>query len=173
MISIAPKNYILNRVKVYKKEIPANQTDNPVPDENGNFVMDPKIGLKRVSKYLNKHIDMEAFERCLKGEIIMGENLGFHTKEVTRGNYLLFKDVVNKVALSGIHTKMVVLGDGSCAPFIHGWNSTAYKIENSEIENSEIVNENATEKIPTPPDFIMSGGEVYIQLTDGATISVF
>jgi hypothetical protein len=89
--------------------------------------MDPKIGLKGVSKYLNKHIDMEAFERCLKGEIIMGENLGFHTKEVTRGNYLLFKDVVNKIALSGIHTKMVVLDDGSCCPFIHGLNANSYR----------------------------------------------
>jgi hypothetical protein len=68
---------------------------------------------------------------------------------------------------------MVVLGDGSCAPFIHGLDSSAYKTVNSEIENSEIVNENATEKIPTPPDFIKLGDEIYIRLTDGATISVF
>jgi hypothetical protein len=141
MISIAPKDYILNRVKVYKKEkeIPANQTDNLVRDENGNFVMDPKIGLKGVSKYLNKHIDMVAFERCLKGEIIMGENIGFHTKAVTPGNYMLFKDVVNKVALSGIHTKMVVLDDGSCSPFIHGLDSKAYRNVNETV--NEIVNE--------------------------------
>jgi hypothetical protein len=106
--------------------------------------MDPKIGLKGVSKYLNKHIDMDAFEPCLKGEIIMGENIGFHTKPITRGNYLLFKEVVNKVALSGIHTKMVVLEDGSCVPFTQGLDSTACITVNEPVNESVNETENVT-----------------------------
>jgi hypothetical protein len=112
MIALAPKNYILHRVV-------GKNTD-------GTFAMDYKKGLKGVSKEKNPDIDYKAFRRCyFDGDVIPGENIGFHTKNID-GNFMVVKDKVRKIALSGVHTKMVVMEDGICAPFIKGLTSADY-----------------------------------------------
>jgi hypothetical protein len=42
------------------------------------------------------------------------------------GEQVMVKNLINKVAISGIHTKMVVLENQSCAPYIYGMNADSY-----------------------------------------------
>ncbi|GHU18664.1 hypothetical protein FACS189472_07320 [Alphaproteobacteria bacterium] len=146
MIALAPKNYILRRVQQYgeKKDIPPTQTDAYKRNPDGSFKMGYKVGLKGVNKYRNAQINYDAFKGCYEsGTIVMGQNCGFHPLKAKslnadaktmipsssnlRKDYVVVKSEVNKVALSGVHTKMVVMADGVCAPFIYGLTSKNYR----------------------------------------------
>jgi hypothetical protein len=138
MIALAPKNYRLLRVKADNKTggwMKVKEIPNPLPQrmkeddyvKSGDefFVLDYRIGLKGVDKKRNSEIDADAFRRSIfNGEVIYGENCGFHVKKVNdqqqTGNYKLMKETVRKVAISGVHTKMVVMDNLRCAPFFYG-----------------------------------------------------
>ncbi|GHU20237.1 hypothetical protein FACS189472_11240 [Alphaproteobacteria bacterium] len=138
MIALAPKNYILHRVKEYKKaeDIPKTQNDAWMRDKNGDFIMDYKKGLKGVNKDNNKHINFEAFQKCLlEGKITAGKNCTFQPRKNMeakekgdRADYTLSKITVNKFALSGIYTKGVVLENTRCCPFIQGLTADNYVV---------------------------------------------
>ncbi|GHU23486.1 hypothetical protein FACS189472_16470 [Alphaproteobacteria bacterium] len=93
--------------------------------------MDYKKGLKGVNKYRNTQIDHDAFKRCYEnGDLIMGQNCGFHPVRVNdsrskpnennlQKEFVVVKSEVNKIALSNVRTKMIVMKDGICAPFIY------------------------------------------------------
>jgi hypothetical protein len=111
MIALAPKNYSLHR---------------RIKDKDGKFKMDFKKGLKGVDKKRNEQIDHKAFQKCaFESKVILGENCGFHPKKID-GDYFEVKDMPNKIALSGVHTKMVVMENGVCAPYINGLTAKDY-----------------------------------------------
>ncbi|GHU24575.1 hypothetical protein FACS189472_17580 [Alphaproteobacteria bacterium] len=64
------------------------------------------------------------FDNINKKEKIDAENCGFHVKD---GGVV--KDLVNKVAISGVHTKMIVLENECCAPYIYGLSAKDYFVE--------------------------------------------
>lgn len=47
----------------------------------------------------------------------------------------MVKDQQQKVAISGIHTKMVVLKNHACAPFVHG--VTKYEVKEKDEKKDE------------------------------------
>jgi hypothetical protein len=76
----------------------------------------PILKNKGVSLNKNKHITPQSYISNLNtGEVIKGENKGFGIKGNTMTKYS-----VDKVAISGIHTKMIVLKSNACAPYVFG-----------------------------------------------------
>jgi hypothetical protein len=112
MIALAPKNYALHRFDSKKK------------------TMNWKIGMKGCDKKRNTQINENSFKDCLNGKIVLAQNCGFHLRgNIKDGIYRFQKDVVNKIALSGIYTKGIYLKNNRCCPFIQGKTSSNYIIE--------------------------------------------
>jgi hypothetical protein len=110
MIALAPKNYALHRMVKGK----------------WNW----KLGMKGCDKKRNKNINEESFKECLNGKIVFAENCGFHLRgNLNSGCYKLQKDIVNKIALSGIYTKGIYLSNNRCAPFIHNKTANDYLVQ--------------------------------------------
>jgi hypothetical protein len=80
--------------------------------------------MKGCSEGRNKQITAQSyFDNIDKMEKIEAENCGFHVKDGQ-----VVKDVVSKVAISGVHTKMIVLENECCAPYIYGLKACDYSV---------------------------------------------
>jgi hypothetical protein len=102
MVAIAAKNYY---IKTEKKDI---------------------MKCKGVSMKRNKEITPQSYTDVLKNhEPVMGTNCNLQIRKVD-GEAVMIKNLINKVAISGIHTKMVALENQSCAPYIFGLNADCY-----------------------------------------------
>jgi hypothetical protein len=84
-----------------------------------------ELKLKGISVKLNKGIDGDAFRKCLhENTIVPAENYALRQK-----NHEMTKQLIRKSGLTGIHTKMVVLPNQACLPFVYGINADNYVIE--------------------------------------------
>jgi hypothetical protein len=105
MIAIAPKNYKIDAF-----------------DSKANKFKDV-LKNKGVSKR-NTHISGYNYDKCIsEGSASSATNVGFHFRSGR-----LVKDELNKIAITGIHSKMIVLRNQSCAPFIYGMKPEQYII---------------------------------------------
>jgi hypothetical protein len=88
-----------------------------------------KKKMKGCSEARNKHITVQSYIDNIDKKIpVNAENCGFHV--VGRGMEKgVGKDVVSKVAISGVHTKMIVLENECCAPYIFGLTAKDYSVE--------------------------------------------
>ncbi|KAA6376981.1 MAG: hypothetical protein EZS28_027492 [Streblomastix strix] len=100
MIALAPKNYY---IKVGEKE---------------------KIKLKGVNQKTTKISKQNIVDNINSGTITKATNIRLGQK-----NYIMSKIATEKNGITGIHTKMVVLKDQSCCPYILGLKASDYIID--------------------------------------------
>ncbi|KAA6361723.1 MAG: hypothetical protein EZS28_042750 [Streblomastix strix] len=100
MIALAPKNYY---IKVGEKE---------------------KIKLKGVNQKTTKISKQNIVDNINSGTITKAVNMRLGQK-----NYIMSKIATEKNGITGIHTKMVVLKDQSCCPYILGLKANDYIID--------------------------------------------
>ncbi len=95
------------------------------------------LKLKGVSLKKNK-ITKEDYEDIIaNGGVKVGKNINLQMVNCGKSNnkiteMKMSKITVNKNALTGTHTKMIVLENNSCAPYINGLTANNYIIENCE-----------------------------------------
>jgi hypothetical protein len=83
---------------------------------------------KGVSMKKNKEITPKSYTNTLENnEIVTAVNRTLQIKKVD-GQDVMVKNLLTKIAISGIHTKMVVLENQSCAPYIDGLTSKDYSV---------------------------------------------
>lgn len=117
MIAIAPKNYTIG-IKT-----DANKA---------------KRKMKGCSEGRNKQITSQSYiDNINKKTVTNAENCGFRVK-----NGVVVKYTVNKAAITGIHTKMIVLPNESCAPYIHGLTAADYRVTNYGVEQALTADRN-------------------------------
>jgi hypothetical protein len=81
-----------------------------------------KLKIKGCSLGKNKQITSSNYKASVfNNEVTMATNVGLHNKKDG-----MKKESVNKTAISGLHTKMIVLKNNSCAPYIKGINASHY-----------------------------------------------
>ncbi|KAA6396399.1 MAG: hypothetical protein EZS28_008078 [Streblomastix strix] len=100
MIALATKNYY---IKVGEKE---------------------KIKLKGVNQKTTKISKQNIVDNINDGTITKAKNMRLGQK-----NYIMSKIETQKNGITGIHTKMVVLKDQSCCPYIYGLKASDYVID--------------------------------------------
>ncbi|KAA6375004.1 MAG: hypothetical protein EZS28_029470 [Streblomastix strix] len=100
MIALAPKNYY---IKVGEKE---------------------KIKLKGVNQKTTKISKQNIVDNINSGTITKAINMRLGQK-----NYIMSKIATEKNGITGIHTKMIVLKDQSCCPYIFGLKASDYIID--------------------------------------------
>jgi hypothetical protein len=84
-----------------------------------------KLKMKGCNEARNKQITVQSYiDNIDKKEAVNAENCGFHVKDGQ-----MVKEVVNKVCISGVHTKMIVLENECCAPYINGLTAKDYVVE--------------------------------------------
>jgi hypothetical protein len=85
------------------------------------------VKLKGVSTRgcLNRHINELSFSECIKeGKITGAENYVLRQRENK-----MTKQIIRKTGISGVHTKMVVMKNEACMPFMFGVNADRYVVE--------------------------------------------
>jgi hypothetical protein len=83
-----------------------------------------KLKIKGCSLGRNPQITSASYKDNIRdGTTANATNCGFHVK-----NGEIVKDYVEKTAISGIHNKMIVLSNNSCAPYIKGLNISDYSV---------------------------------------------
>jgi beta-galactosidase GanA len=101
LIAVAPKNYTIST--------------------NGK----DKLKAKGCSLERNSQITAKDYLNSIENNTsINAENCGFHIK-----NDIFVKDLVDKVCISGIHTKMIVLENECSAPYVYGLTAKDYCVE--------------------------------------------
>ncbi|KAA6371677.1 MAG: hypothetical protein EZS28_032796 [Streblomastix strix] len=100
IIALAPKNYYM---KVNDKE---------------------KLKLKGVNQSTNKITKNQIVDNITNGTITKCTNM-----RVGQKNYQMSKLSTEKNGITGIHTKMVLLSDQSCCPYVFGLNATDYTVQ--------------------------------------------
>ena len=85
------------------------------------------LKLKGVSLKKNNIVSEDYNNVLLKNSIKLGQNINL---QMNGGK--MSKLTVNKNALTGCHTKMIVLPNQSCAPFITGFTTKDYFVENRD-----------------------------------------
>jgi hypothetical protein len=101
MIAIAPKNYYI-------------QTEER-----------PVMKAKGCSLGRNKQITPDDYIKNIKYDIpVNATNCGFRERKE-----VLVKEIVEKTAISGVHTKMIVLKNDACAPYIYELKASDYSVE--------------------------------------------
>jgi basic membrane lipoprotein Med (substrate-binding protein (PBP1-ABC) superfamily) len=104
LIACAPKNYTIGVLEETEKA---------------------KKKMKGCSEKRNSHITAQSYmDNIENGTIINAENCGFLVK---RGQTT--KVSTSKVAITGIHTKMIVLENECCCPYIYGLTAEDYHCE--------------------------------------------
>ncbi|GHU18504.1 hypothetical protein FACS189472_06940 [Alphaproteobacteria bacterium] len=107
--------------------------DFQIANASKNYTIGVKGNEKKATKKMKgcsekrneKKITVQSyFDNIDKKVKIEAENCGFHVKDGT-----IVKDLVNKVAISGVHTKMIVLENECCAPYIYGLNANDYSVQ--------------------------------------------
>jgi hypothetical protein len=112
LIAIAPKNYTIGIMADMAKA---------------------KLKMKGCNEERNKHITTQSYiSNITDKEETKGENCGFHAINY-KGQQMLFKDTVNKKCITGVHTKMIVLSNECCAPYIYGLTAKDYYVDNDCI----------------------------------------
>jgi hypothetical protein len=105
MIAIAAKNYY---IRTSEKDV---------------------MKCKGVSMEKNKNITSQQFINVIKeNEIVTAVNRDLQLKKLDKKDKVdvMVKNMVEKVAISGVHTKMIVLENQSCAPYIQGFTADDY-----------------------------------------------
>ncbi|KAA6361641.1 MAG: hypothetical protein EZS28_042832 [Streblomastix strix] len=100
MIALVPKKYY---IKVGEKE---------------------KIKLKGVNQKTTKISKQDIVDNIESGSITKATNMRLGQKK-----YIMSKIATQKNGITGIHTKMVVLKDQSCCPYIQGLKASDYVID--------------------------------------------
>ncbi|KAA6401112.1 MAG: hypothetical protein EZS28_003361 [Streblomastix strix] len=100
IVTLAPKNYY---IKVGEKE---------------------KIKLQGVNQKTTKINKQNIVDNIRDRTITKATNMRLGQK-----NYITSKIATEKNGITGIHTKMVVLKDQSCCPYIHGLKANDYVID--------------------------------------------
>lgn len=152
MFASAPKSYILHKVKRgkdgeyerdggggFKMEFKigmkgantkrnASTKDADYLDNDDMNVEDDEEGNEKGVEDLNSEINETSFKNNVeKGKPIYAENMIFHPKKISHGGvYVMAKERIRKVAVSGINTKSITMENYVCAPFIHGLTSADY-----------------------------------------------
>ncbi|KAA6398031.1 MAG: hypothetical protein EZS28_006441 [Streblomastix strix] len=104
MIALAPKNYMIFK----------------------NYCDDSKIKLKGVNQKTNKITKEQIVDCVYEGKITKCTNMRLGQK-----NHKMSQLSIEKNGITGIHTKMVVLSDQSCCPYIFGLVAKDYSMINS------------------------------------------
>jgi hypothetical protein len=118
MIAIAPKDYYI-RMATNKNGVSKESNKLKGKGVSQRNYVNPKV--ERIEE---PTIQVESYrQNILEEKTVNGKNMGFHSKKDK-----LVKDVVNKIAISGVHTKMIVLANNCCAPYIHGLTANDYVV---------------------------------------------
>ena len=73
----------------------------------------------------NKHLNTNSFiDVVMNNSVIKGCNRNLQLKNNTMSSVLIEKN-----ALTSVHTKMIVLSNGCCCPYIDGLHASNYKVE--------------------------------------------
>jgi hypothetical protein len=94
---------------------------------------------KGVSMKRNKEITAQSYTDVIEtGKPVYGENCGLHVRPLWidedavtilgEGQTFMVKDKIEKVAISGVHTKMIVLSNPPSAPYVFGPNANDYDV---------------------------------------------
>ncbi|KAA6353620.1 MAG: hypothetical protein EZS28_050853 [Streblomastix strix] len=108
MFAPAPKNYY---IKVGEKT-------------NGLNEMKEKIKIKGVNQKTTKISKQNIVDNINDGTITKATNMRLGQK-----NYIMSKIATQKNGITGIHTKMIVLKDQSCCPYVYGLKASDYVID--------------------------------------------
>ncbi|KAA6372242.1 MAG: hypothetical protein EZS28_032232 [Streblomastix strix] len=114
LIALAPKNYWL-RQEFDKKD--------PIV-----------VKLKGMSLKLNPQINKDAYENNIKkGKIVKGKNTSLRQHQERNSDDEVFSKMsrinTTKNGITGVHTKMIVLENQCCCPYIDGISADKYKIQ--------------------------------------------
>ena len=90
--------------------------------------MTKSLKLKGVSLKKNKIVSSD-YQKALE-EPIKGKNINLQLKDSQ-----MSKITINKNALSAVNTKMVVLENGCCCPYIQGLSASNYFVNYHEMWN--------------------------------------
>jgi hypothetical protein len=118
MVALAPKNYYI--------------TEQTMDDRLAHF--DPKkVTVKQkgvtIDENRNTHINRDVFMDCLQNDNIYGaENVILRSKDQK-----MTKQIMRKTGISGTMTKMVVLPNEHCCPFIYGVPASNYHTNDPRI----------------------------------------
>jgi hypothetical protein len=125
MISLAPKCYAC---ETYTKDFGNKYIiEKSLPADNMVNVEICKI--KGASRARNPQITYQSFKNNVEtGEVQSGQNCGFISRPTAPGAFtrMMTKYVVNKDVITGVHTKMIVLKNNSCAPYITNLTANDY-----------------------------------------------
>ncbi|KAA6403569.1 MAG: hypothetical protein EZS28_000905 [Streblomastix strix] len=102
MIALAPKNYMIET----------------------NYGANSKIKLKGVNQKTNKITKEQIFDCINEGKIMKYTNMKLGQK-----NHQMSQLSIEKNGITGIHTKMIVLENQSCCPFMYGLTAKDYSFE--------------------------------------------
>ncbi|KAA6312444.1 MAG: hypothetical protein EZS28_055923, partial [Streblomastix strix] len=102
MIAVAPKNYIIFK----------------------NYCDDSKIKLKGVNQKTNKITKDQIVDCVNESKITKCTNMRLGQK-----NHQMSQLSIEKNRITGIHTKMIVLENQSCCPFMYGLTAKDYSFE--------------------------------------------
>jgi hypothetical protein len=108
LIAISPKNYSI-----------------------GTFadIDNAKRKMKGCNDKRNPQITAQSYmENISDKKLTMAENCGFHPVKYN-SQQVLVKDTVNKKCITGVHTKMIVLENECCAPYIYGLTAKDYYVD--------------------------------------------
>ncbi|KAA6371194.1 MAG: hypothetical protein EZS28_033281 [Streblomastix strix] len=114
LIALAPKNYWL-RQEFDKKD--------PIV-----------VKLKGLSLKLNPQIYKDAYENNIKnGTVVKGQNTSLRQQQERNYDDEVFSKMsrinTTKNGITGVHTKMIVLENQCCCPYIDGISADKYKIQ--------------------------------------------
>jgi hypothetical protein len=113
MNAIAPKNYYIRTSKTEILKMKGIGKRN---------ISEKNSGCNNTEKDI---ITADSFKNCInKNTPVNAQNCIFHFE-----NDELVKKVVNKIGISGVHTKMIVLENNSCAPYIYNLKASNYIVK--------------------------------------------
>jgi hypothetical protein len=85
------------------------------------------LKVKGVTLKQNPQIGPESYKQVLSEKtVIMGENILLRMKAEKGQDFRMTKQIQPKIVMTGIHNKMRVLSNESCAPFVEGLGKESY-----------------------------------------------
>ena len=83
-----------------------------------------KVRFKGVRKEQNKHLNTSSFiDVVMNNTVVKGRNCNLQLK-----NNVMSSVLIEKNALTAVHTKMIVLSNGCCCPYLYGVSANNYKV---------------------------------------------
>jgi hypothetical protein len=93
------------------------------------------LKVKGVTLKQNPQVSLESYKKVLNEKAtIMGENIILRMKAEKGQDFQMTKQVQPKIVMTGIHNKMRVLSNESCAPFIEGLGKDNYLVITSHFD---------------------------------------